>query len=130
LAAALPSRAAAAAAAPLVGDDLVHCDVRSDNLCIRGDRAVLFDWNFACVGNAAFDVAFWLPSLALEGGPKPARLATPAVAELAPTVAGFFAALAPLPPPEGAPTVRAFQRAHLEVALPWAAQVLGLPEPA
>jgi hypothetical protein len=91
---------------------------------------VLFDWNFACVGNAAFDVAFWLPSLALEGGPKPARLATPAVAELAPTVAGFFAALAPLPPPEGAPTVRAFQRAQLEVALPWAAQVLGLPEPA
>jgi hypothetical protein len=41
-------------------------------------------------------------------------------------VAGFFAALAGLPPPEGAPRVRGFQLAQLEVALPWACRTLGL----
>ena len=55
----------------LEGDALLHFDVRSDNLCIGGDRAVLVDWNLACIGNPAFDVAFWLPSLTLENGPQP-----------------------------------------------------------
>ena len=32
-------------------------------------EALLVDWNCACVGNPAFDIAFWLPSLTLEGGP-------------------------------------------------------------
>jgi hypothetical protein len=32
-----------------------------------------------------------------------------------------------LPAPPGAPRVRGFQRAQLEVALPWACRVLGLP---
>jgi hypothetical protein len=108
----------------LDGDALVHCDVRSDNLCLRGGHAVLLDWNHARIGNAAFDVAFWLPSLVLEGGPDPTTFG---VDELAVFVAGFFAALAGLPAPDGAPRVRAFQRAQLEVALPWACSVLGLP---
>jgi len=41
--------------------------VRSDNLCLRDGHAVLLDWNHARIGNAAFDIAFWLPSLVLEG---------------------------------------------------------------
>jgi aminoglycoside phosphotransferase (APT) family kinase protein len=102
----------------------VHCDVRSDNLCLREHRAVLLDWNHAAIGNPAYDVAFWLPSLVLEGGPEPATFG---VDDLAPIVAGFFAAQAGLPPPAGAPRVRGFQRAQLEVALPWACSVLGLP---
>jgi len=121
---ALPVLFEAAQQAPLDGESLVHCDVRSDNLCIRDGRAVLLDWNHAHVGNPAFDVAFWLPSLALEHGPAPDGFE---VDELAPVVAGFFAARAGLPPPEGAPRVRAFQRAQLEVALPWACRTLGLP---
>src|SRR4051812_3985267 len=36
---------AAADAAPRHGDSLVHCDVRSDNLCLKDGRAVLVDWN-------------------------------------------------------------------------------------
>ena len=44
-------------------------------------------------------------------------------------LAGFFAARAGLPAPPGAPTVREFQRAQAAVALPWAAQELGLPPP-
>jgi hypothetical protein len=42
--------------------------------------------------------------------------------DFAVVVAGFFAAGAGLPPPEGAPLVRA----QLEVALPWACTVVGL----
>jgi hypothetical protein len=110
----------------VAGDSVVHCDVRSDNLCLSNGRAVLFDWNHARIGNPAFDVAFWLPSLKLEGGPDPQEIG---VDELAALVAGFFAAHAGLPPPEGAPLVRGFQRAQLEVALPWACTVLGLPSP-
>ncbi|HWX08781.1 MAG TPA: hypothetical protein VNY33_02290, partial [Gaiellaceae bacterium] len=66
----------------------------------------------------------WLPSLVLEHGPSPDGFG---VDEFAALVAGFFAVRAGLPPPEGAPRVRGFQRAQLEVALPWACRVLGLP---
>lgn len=129
--AALPTLVRADEAAPLRGERLVHCDVRSDNLCIRNGRPVLFDWNFASVGNPVFDFAFWLPSLTLEGGPPPQEMARrwPGADDFSALVAGFFAALAGLPPPSGAPTVRAFQLAQLEVALPWAVSVLGLEPP-
>jgi hypothetical protein len=120
----LPALIDASDPARLDGDSLVHGDVRSDNLCLRGGRAVLLDWNHARVGNPAFDIAFWLPSLVLEGGPDPATFG---VDELAVFVAGFFAAHAGLPAPEGAPRVRSFQRAQLEVALPWACSALGVP---
>jgi Phosphotransferase enzyme family len=120
----LPALLEASDPALLDGGSLVHCDVRSDNLCLRGGRAVLLDWNHARVGNPAFDVAFWLPSLALEGGADPATFG---VDELAVFVAGFFAAQAGRPAPEGAPRVRSFQRAQLEVALPWACSALELP---
>jgi hypothetical protein len=86
------------------------------------------DWNLACIGNGRFDVAFWLPSLRLEGGPQPWQV-LPDAGALAAAVAGFFSARAGLPPPSGAPTVREFQRAQAAVALPWAAQELGLPPP-
>lgn len=109
---------------PIDGEALLHGDVRSDNLCLRDGRAIVFDWSHARVGNPAFDVAFWLPSLALEGGPQPDAFG---VDEFAVYVAGFFAALAGLPSPQGAPQVRGFQLAQLEVALPWACRVLGLP---
>lgn len=121
---ALPVLRQAADATPLDGESLLHCDVRSDNLCFRDGQAVLVDWNHARIGNPALDVAFWLPSLQLEGGPPPETFD---VDDCAAIVAGFFAALAGLPPPPGAPTVRAFQRAQLEVALPWACSVLDLP---
>ena len=126
---ALPELLAAEERTPCSGGAIVHGDVRSDNLCIRDGRAVLVDWNFAMRGNPALDVASWLPSLALEGGPPPDELADDAVASFAPTIAGFFAAHAGLPPPEGAPRVRGFQRAQLEVALPWACRVLGIEPP-
>jgi hypothetical protein len=117
----LPALVAAGDAAPLHGDSLLHADVRSDNLCVKGGRCVLVDWNHAAIGNPALDVAVWLPSLVLEHGPRPDRFG---VDELAPFVAGFFAARAGLPKPAGAPRVREFQRAQAEVALDWVERTL------
>ena len=125
LEAALPVLLQASEDAALGGGELLHLDVRSDNLCFADGRVVLVDWNLACAGNGEFDVAFWLPSLKLEGGPDPAEI-LPDAGPLAAVVAGFFAARAGLPRPPGAPTVREFQRRQLEVALPWAARELGL----
>jgi hypothetical protein len=119
----------AAAAAPLAGDRLLHCDVRSDNLCFRRGSAVLVDWNLASVGNAQFDVAFWLPSLAAEDGPAPDAVMPGCPPGLVAYVSGFFASRAGGPPIDHAPLVRHVQRRQLETALPWVARVLGLPAP-
>jgi hypothetical protein len=123
--AALPVLSRASATAELAGHALVHLDVRSDNLCLDGDRVVLVDWNFASVGNPLLDVVAWLPSLRLEGGPEPWEL-VPDSRGLAALIAGFFASRAGLPPPATAPTVREFQRRQAEIALPWAARELDL----
>ena len=122
---ALPVLSRVSETAELHGSALVHLDVRSDNLCLDGDRVVLVDWNFASVGNPLFDVVAWAPSLRLEGGPEPWEL-VPESRGLAALVAGFFASRAGLPPPETAPTVREFQRRQAEIALPWAARELDL----
>ncbi|HVS84157.1 MAG TPA: phosphotransferase [Gaiellaceae bacterium] len=124
-----PALAEAEAHAPIDGDALVHCDVRSDNLCLRGGRAVLVDWNWARRGNPALDLAYWLPTLTLEGGPWPAEIAPDLPGGLVAMLAGFFASHAHLPPPEGAPLVRGFQLDQLRVALPWACESLGLEPP-
>jgi hypothetical protein len=115
---ALPILKAAADSAPLDGDDLLHLDVRSDNLCFRDGTVVLVDWNWSCIGRADFDVAAWLPSLALEGGPPPWEV-LPHAGEYAAFLAGFWAAVVGLPPPPTAPTVREGQRRQLEIALAW-----------
>ena len=114
----------------IAGDRLCHFDLRSDNLCFRDDRsAVLVDWNLAEVGNPTLDVAFWLPSLALEGGPNPESV-LPAAAGEAAVVAGFFAARCGLPPVPDGPGIREVQLRQLSTALPWACRALGLPPPA
>ncbi|MEP6977490.1 MAG: phosphotransferase [Thermoleophilia bacterium] len=129
LSAALPTLRAAAAEAQLAGDALLHLDVRSDNICLYRGRAYLVDWNWATVGNPLLDLAAWLPSLHAEGGPPPEDVIGDGAGELASLLAGFFAAQAGKPPPEGAPTVRAVQFAQLQTALPWACRALGLPPP-
>jgi hypothetical protein len=120
---------AAAARTPVHGDALTHFDVRSDNLCIADGRALLFDWNWACLANPDVDVACWAPSLSREGGPAPWELLEDG-GEWGAWASGFWAARAGLPPPEGAhPSLREAQRALLAVALEWAARGLGLPPP-
>ena len=129
LEAALPVLQAAADACQLDGDELLHLDVRSDNLCFRADgSAVLVDWNLAVVGNARLDIAAWLPTLVSEGGPPPETILADAGPEAA-FVAGFFAARAGQPPVPGAPAIRPLQLEQLRHALPWACRELGLPLP-
>ena len=108
----------AAARAPVDGDAVCHFDVRSDNLCFRDGRAILVDWNWVSLGNPDLDVAAWLPSVCVEGGPPPWEL-LPGAGELAAFVAGVWAAVVGLPPPATAPNVRSLQRAQLAVALDW-----------
>jgi hypothetical protein len=125
----LPVLRDAAERAPFDGEDLLHLDVRSDNLALRDGRAVLVDWNWACVGNGVLDMVGWAPSLHFEGGPAPEELVSgPGVAELAAALAGLWAARVGLPPPPTAPRVRVGQRQQLSVVLPWACRLLGIDE--
>lgn len=114
----LPAILAAVDEAPVDGDDVCHLDVRSDNLCFRDGRAVLVDWNWTALGNADADVAAWLPSLQVEGGPPPWDV-LPDAGPLAAWLSGVWAAVAGLPPPATAPEVRPQQRRFLAVALDW-----------
>lgn len=125
---ALPTLITAENRAVLAGSELLHLDIRSDNICFLGDRVVLVDWNWACVGNAMLDVLFWLPSLRLEGGPHPEQIigGDPNLVALA---AGFWAYRAGMPPPHSTSAVRDLQRKQLEIALPWSANLLRLPPP-
>ena len=123
---ALPTLLAAAESAQLKGDQLLHLDVRSDNLCFDGDRTLFVDWNHACVGNPEVDRTFLIPSMVSEGGPAPEEVGSFAP-EMVAVVSGFFAGEAGLPQIPGAPGIRAVQRAQLEAALPWAIRALGLP---
>jgi hypothetical protein len=115
---ALPLILAAVDSAPVDGDRVCHLDVRSDNLCFRDGRAVLVDWNWASLANPAVDVAAWLPSLTVEGGPPPWEV-LPDAGPLGAFVAGVWAAVVGLPPPATAPNVRDLQRRQLAVALDW-----------
>jgi len=125
---ALPVLAAHERPAELAGDALIHFDVRSDNICFWGDRAVFVDWNLAARGNPLFDLAAWLPSLAAEGGPAPETVA-PDAGVFAAALAGYFCSHAPLPPIPDAPRVRAVQLQQAMTSLPWAARWLSLPPP-
>ena len=51
--------------------------------------------------------------------------ASPRQAEYAAFIAAIFAAVAGLPPPDTAPTVREFQARQLAVALDWVDRELG-----
>lgn len=126
---ALPVLREAAESASLGGEALLHFDVRSDNVCFRAGRAVLVDWNWACVGDPRVDVAFWLPSLEAEGGPPPEEILPDGAEGLAAACAGFLCAHAGRPPIPTAPHVRRLQLEQARTALPWASRALGLPPP-
>lgn len=125
---ALPSLLMAQDLALLGGSELVHGDLRSDNLCLAAERVVLVDWNGARRGNSAYDLAALAPSLRLEGGPLPDEL-VPGEGALGALICGFFAANAGQRPIPDAPMVRKIQLRQLRIALPWAARALGLPPP-
>lgn len=116
------------------GAELVHGDVRSDNVLLGPGPTTFVDWSSACLGRTYFDVVSMLPSVALEGGGEPeevldrhgaGRVDPDAVTAVVIADAGYFMQRARLPDPPGLPTVRAFQRAQGEVALRWLRHRLG-----
>jgi aminoglycoside phosphotransferase (APT) family kinase protein len=125
----------AEAPAAVAGDTLLHFDVRADNMLLTPERVWFVDWPLATVGAPWVDIAFFAPSVAMQGGPLPdellsrhpaARGADPAAITAAITaVAGFFTHRSLQPPPPGLPTVRAFQAAQGAIAREWLQRRLG-----
>jgi aminoglycoside phosphotransferase len=117
------------------GSTLVHGDVRSDNVLLSDDDVVFVDWPHAGVGNPAFDLVAWAPSVVLEGGPPPetllalygpsGRLDPDTLTVLLAAVAGFFVSHSLRPSPPGLPTLRPFQAAQGEVAVAWLSRRTG-----
>jgi Ser/Thr protein kinase RdoA (MazF antagonist) len=111
------------------GSTLVHGDVRADNVLMVGEAVVFVDWPHGAVGNPAFDVVSWAPSVSLEGGPVPEELLAryerdralddDAVTILLAAITGFFVSRSFQPSPPGLPTLRRFQSDQGAVALEW-----------
>jgi hypothetical protein len=95
---------------------------------------MVVDWPHAYRGAAFTDVAFFAPSVAMQGGPEPAALlarsragrtvSRDALAAVVCALAGYFTEHSLRPPPPGLPTVRRFQAAQGEVARRWLATLL------
>ena len=119
----------AASADAAAGTTLLHADLRADNILLTPTRVFFIDWPWASRGAGWVDLAFMLPSVAMQGGPKPweifdvhplgRRAPAVAVTAVVAAAAGFMIRGSRLPPPPGLPTVRAFQRDQGIPALEW-----------
>jgi len=116
------------------GRFLVHGDVRSDNVCLLPDRVVLVDWSSSGRGSGDTDLAELLPTLHLEGGPRPYDI-MPEGAAWAAWQAGYLAARAlsgKLYEGKDQPAPAWLIRVLIRLArinLTWAADCLGLEYP-
>ena len=126
----LESRAPEAAA----GDTLLNFDMRADNILIVENRVYFLDWPWARTGAWWIDLVAMAPSVAMQGGPPPARFverldlsgaSSEALDAVACSIAGYFVVRGLEPPPPGIPTVRAFQAAQGRVAISWLRERLG-----
>ena len=123
------AEAAGRGEAALAGDQLVHGDVRADNLLVTADGSVVVvDWPWATRGAAWFDRLALLVNVGLNDRDAPlddllaAWLPEVAADDVDAALAGlaaYFVDVARRPDPPGLPTVRAFQRAQGEVVLRW-----------
>ncbi len=118
-------------------DALMHGDTRSDNLRLQNGQLRLFDWPAVMVGPVEVDLVAFVQSITVEGGPTPERCVEWYGAPLRPDVMdvalvwciAFFAARVWLPPIDGLPRLRPFQRQQLAVLLDWSARRFQLPAP-
>ncbi len=113
------------------GDSLVHGDLRADNVMVEDGhgRVWLIDWPHASVGAPWLDLAFMLPSVALQGGGDPAQVFAerPVSDGVSPSdlragltgLAGYFAWASGQPAPPGIPNLRPFQAAQAAATLRW-----------
>jgi len=113
------------------GDGLVHGDLRADNVIIDPDhqKVWLIDWPHASVGAPWIDLAFMLPSVALQGGGDPAALfrSQPSSEGVSDDelraglagLAGYFVWSSLQPAPPGIPNLRRFQAAQGMATVRW-----------
>jgi aminoglycoside phosphotransferase (APT) family kinase protein len=105
--------------ASLVGDTLVHLDIRPDNMLITPAGEVWFvDWPHGCNGPDWLDLTLLAVNVEVHGGDGDALL-PPEGVDVAVGFTGYFLDQSRQPPPPGLPTVRAFQRAQGDALLPW-----------
>ena len=124
-----------ASVADVVGETLLHLDIREDNVLLTDKRVYFVDWPHAQVGPPWIDAICFAPSVEMQGGPKPDQVlaAWPGgiradpdeVNAVVASVAGFFTHRALLPPAPGLPGLREFQAAQGEVARRWLARRTG-----
>jgi hypothetical protein len=117
-----------------VGPTLLHNDVRADNIVLRGEEVFFVDWPHACTGPPFVDLMGFLPSVAMQGGPKPWTIfeRSPLTRDVPPSailpfltaILGYFVERSGRPPPPGLPTLREFQRAQGEATLEWLRRLL------
>ncbi len=119
----------AEAPAAVVGDTLLHFDLRADNILLTPEQVWIVDWPHVRVGAAWADTIFFAPSVTMQGGPPPEQLLARhpashgadqrAMTAVIAAVAGFFIHRSLQPAPPGLPTLRAFQAAQGAVARDW-----------
>jgi hypothetical protein len=123
---ALRASAARGLAAIASGDTLAHCDIRADNILLRGDgRPVFVDWPWGCVGPAWLDRVLLAVNVLVNGGTADrlvADLDPRVVTDVVTGLTGYFLHTSRTAPPPGIPAVRAFQRAQGDALLPWLRQ--------
>jgi aminoglycoside phosphotransferase (APT) family kinase protein len=111
------------------GATLLHFDLRADNILLTADRVLIVDWPHASLGAGWMELLQILPSIAMQGGPKPweifdshplgRRAPHREVTAVLAAVAGYFVRQSRLPAPPGLPTLRAFQRDQGIPAVEW-----------
>ena len=118
------------ARAPLAveGRTLLNFDIRADNVLIAGGKVFFVDWPWARIGAPFVEWLGFAPSVYMQGGPKPEELLRMvpldevddvAIDAVIASLTGYFLGHSRRPPPQGIPTVRAFQAAQGEIALAW-----------
>jgi aminoglycoside phosphotransferase (APT) family kinase protein len=119
------------------GETLVHFDLRADNILLTPDRVLVVDWQHASLGAGWMELLQILPSIAMQGGPKPWEIFDShplgrdapdrAVTSVLAAVAGYLVRQSRLPSPAGLPTLRAFQRDQGIPAIEWLMRRTGWP---
>ncbi|GAA4694469.1 phosphotransferase [Nocardioides conyzicola] len=119
----------------VVGDTLVHTDVRDDNLMLTPDgRVLLCDWNWPAVGAAWLDTVFLMIGPRGDGLDVEAVLAASPITRDVPAesidiaialVTGHFLMSAAQPVPPTSPYIRDVQRWQGEVCWRWLAERRG-----
>jgi hypothetical protein len=116
------------------GSTLAHTDIRADNVLLADEGAVFVDWPHSAIAAPWIDLLYFLPSVAMQGGPNPNETfwAQPqtrgidqdAVITVVAGIAGFFAHGATQRPPPGLPRLRGFQAAQGRQAVRWLRQLV------